>query len=87
MSFNIAEMVKEVEKLNNNTPNGVVSDADTILADIIANCDFEFTGFAQDVFNIWKSSTDKKAVEQMFYEFTDMEFVDYLRKCKEEITR
>lgn len=82
-----AEMIQEVEKLHNNTPDGVIHDADTILVDLIEQCDYEFTGLAQDIFNIWKNSTDKKAVEQMFYEFTDMEFDRYLMKCQEEITR
>jgi hypothetical protein len=80
-------MIKEVEELNNNTPNGIIINADIILAEIVEQCDFDLTGIVQDIFNIWKNSTDKKAVEQMFYEFTDMEFVDYLIKCKEEITR
>ena len=81
------KIIKEVEELNNNTPEGLIIDADTILVDLIESCDYEFSGFAQDVFNIWKNSTDKVAVEQMFYEFTGVEFIDYLLMCKEKITR
>ena len=87
MSIVTAKIIKEVEELNNNTPEGLIIDADTILVDLIESCDYEFSGFAQDVFNIWKNSTDKVAVEQMFYEFTDVEFIDYLLMCKEKITR
>lgn len=81
------KLLKEVEKLNANTPDGVVVDADTILVDAIQKNDFEITGIAQDIFNIWRNSSDRKAVEQMFFEFTDMEFKDYLKKCEREITR
>lgn len=81
------EMIKNVEKLNNNTPDGQIVDADTILVDLIQECDYEFSGIAQDIFNIWKCSTDKKAVEQMFFEFTGIEFDDYLMKCIKEISR
>ena len=81
------KLLKEVEKLNANTPDGVVVDADTILVDMVQENDFEITGIAQDIFNIWRNSSDKKAVEQMFFEFTDMEFKDFLEKCKKEITR
>lgn len=81
------KLLREVEELNDNTPNGVIKDADTILVDVLQNTDFEVTGFAQDIFNIWKSSIDKRAVEQMFYEFTGMEFYEYLEKCKKEISR
>ena len=76
-------LINEVEKLNDNTPDEIIVDADTILVDIINGCDYEFSGFAQDIFNIWKGSNDKRAVEEMFYEFTGVEFVDYLNKCLE----
>jgi len=84
--FTLAK-IEEVEELNRNTPDGQIIDADTILADAISKCEYNFTGCAQDMFNIWKNSSDKNAVEQMFYEFTDIEFADYLEKCKEYITR
>ena len=81
------ELLKEVEELNENTPFGFIKDADTILNDIIDETDYEFEGIAQEIFNIWRNSSDKKAVEQMFFEFTEMEFKDYLEKCKREISR
>ena len=80
-------LIEQVEKLNNNTPEGRIVDGDTILADLIENNDFELPGMCQDIFNIWKNSTDKEAVEQMFFEFTGLEFVSFLEKCKEEISR
>ena len=80
-------LLEEVEKLNNNTPEGRIIDADTILADLMENVDFEFSGFAQDIFNIWKNSTDRESVEKMFYEFTEIEFNDYLRICETRISR
>lgn len=84
---NMEKLLAEVEKLNDNIPDGCIRDADTILVDLIEENDFEFSGFAHDIFNIWKNSSDKEAVEQMFYEFTDMSFKKYLEKCKREISR
>ena len=81
------KLLKEVEELNNNTPDGWIIDADTILVDMVQKNGFKITGIAQDIFNIWRNSSDKEAVEQIFFEFTDMEFKDFLEKCKEEITR
>ena len=83
----IAKKIEQVETLNAHTPDGYIIDADTILVDLIDNDDHEFSGFTQDVFNIWKSSSDKPAVAQMFYEFTGVEFEDYLDKCLAEISR
>lgn len=79
-----ANLLSQVEKLHNNTPDGVIIDADTILADLVQNND---EWFAQDIFNIWETSKDKQSVEQMFFEFTGVEFDEYLRRCMDEITR
>lgn len=81
------DLLTTVEYLHNNTPEGIIRDADTILNDLIQENDFEFTGIAQDIFNIWKKTKDKKAVEEMFFEFVGIEFKEYLEKCLDEITR
>lgn len=62
-------------------------DEDTILVDAIEACDFEMTGIAEDIFNIYEKSTDKKSLEQLFFEFTDMEFSEYLEKCIKRIDK
>ena len=79
-----ANLLSQVEKLHNNTPDGVIIDADTILADLVQNND---EWFAQDIFNIWETSTDKRSVEQMFFEFVGVEFNEYLRRCIDGISR
>lgn len=81
------EKIRQIELLNSSTPNGMIIDSDTILADLLLNVDNEISGFSQDIFNIYKRSKDKDAVKQMFFEFTDTEFDDYLDKCMKEITR
>lgn len=75
------QAIQTVEDMAEYLPNGLIRDADTVLVDIIKAADFEFNGFAQDIFNIWRKSSDRKSVEQMFFEFTDCEFLDYLKKC------
>lgn len=81
------QLLKYVEELNTNTPDGQIVDADTILKDIMDEQDFEVSGIAQDIFNIYHKSSDKQAVKEMFFEFTGMEFDQYLMKCRREITR
>jgi len=56
--------IEEIENLSENAQDG--TDADTILADAVNNCEREFTGFAQDIFNIWKESSDKKPTISSF---------------------
>lgn len=47
------QLLKYVEELNENTPDGQIVDADTILKDIMDEQDFEISGMAQDIFNIY----------------------------------
>lgn len=79
----MTELVTKVIELQDNTPDGVIFDADTILADLIEKCDFHISGLAKYLFKIWKESDDKFAVEEMFYLFTDTKFEDYLNSCVE----
>ena len=76
------QAIQTVEDMAEHLPNGLIRDADTVLVDIIKAVDFEFDGFAQDIFNIWRKSSDRKSVEQMFFEVTDCEFLDYLKKSQ-----
>lgn len=76
------QAIQTVEDMAEHLPNGLIRDADTVLADILKEANFEFSGFAQDIFNIWRKSSDRKSVEQMFFEVTDCEFWDYLKKCQ-----
>lgn len=82
-----SNLIKKVEELNNSTPNGQIVDADTILADMVEKADFEISGIAQDIMNVWKNSRDKKSVEDIFYLFTDIKFKEYLEYCIEEMTK
>lgn len=55
------QLLKYVEELNTNTPDGQIVDADTILKDIMDEQDFEISGMAQDIFNIYhKVVTNKR---------------------------
>lgn len=79
------KQIQKVGQLEKQLPDGGIMDADTILVDLLEECDFHMSGFAQDIFNIYRNSSDKEAVKQMFYEFTDMEFEDYLKLCLKEL--
>jgi len=87
MTKRTADQIAQAERLYNSTPNGVIVDADTILFDLLEKANHEFSGIALDVFGIWKESSDKSSVEQMFFEFTDVEFADYLERVIAETTR
>lgn len=83
----IKDKIKEVETLMNNTPNCVIRDPDTIIAEAVEKTDFEICGIAKEIFNVYKNSADKRAVKEMFCLFTGMDFKKYLNKCLAEMTR
>ena len=63
------KMIEKVRQLNKDTPDGYICDADTLLCDVIQNADldFEITGLAEDLFNIYQKSRDKQAVKETHY--------------------
>lgn len=86
-SISIEPLIEKVEKLNANVPNKVIRDADTILADIMKKADHQCTGLAQEIFDIWKSSSDKSGIELLFYNLAGVKFRYYLNYCINHITR
>lgn len=75
------KLIKEVEDVFSQTPDGKIQDADTILSDLVEKSDTNFSGIAFDIFEIYKNSKDPDCVEKMFYEFTGVEFDEYLKMC------
>mgnify|MGYP003366824379 CR=1 FL=1 len=79
--------IQNIKKLDENTPEGCIIDSDTILADLLEKCNYQETGLAHEIFDIYKNSTDKEAVKKLFHVFTDVEFDSYLGTCMKKITR
>ena len=50
------EEINHAETLSKNVPDGVIQDADTILADLCEETSMEEPGLAYDVFNTWKAA-------------------------------
>lgn len=80
------DLINETELLYKGAPDGGITDADTLLADKLEQADHKVTGIALEVFRIWKDSSDKGAVEALFYNLTDVEFLDFLDECIEKTT-
>jgi len=85
--LNKKEQVSQVLDLYHNTPDGRIEDCDTILADYMDSVSFEETGLGEEILEIWKSSKDKEAIENLFYTFTGVEFENYLEDCIKKTTK
>ena len=85
----------EVAKLNESTPSGRIKDADTVLADVMGEADFEESGMFEELRRLYHDAymdTDESKVgleifHEMFNLFTGISFSEYLDRCKETITR
>lgn len=62
--------------------DGVIRDADTVLADIMQDADFEITGLGKEIFEIYKKTSDKEAFESLFYSLSGETFDNYIGKCE-----
>ena len=83
------EKAAKVLEIAENPPGGarILTDPDTVLADIIGDADVELTGIAAELIRIWDGSADKPGIEAMFELFTDVPFEEYLEKAIAESTR
>jgi hypothetical protein len=88
-NIEIKEKIENIKNLQKSTPNGYVIDADTILCDIMKNpnLDFEITGIALELFELYEKTTDKKGFEKLFSFFTDKKFEEFVEECEEKTTR
>lgn len=81
----------EVKKLHENTPAGVIRDADTILTDSMQAAMregvFEESGLFEDLFRTYEAANDKQTVKEMFFLFTNRSLEEYLETCKRDISR
>lgn len=79
--------VEKAKELTINTPNGVIRDADTILEDHLDNRETEISGIAEEVFDIYKNTTDKESVKAMFEALVGTSFDDYVKDCIKNTTK
>ena len=80
----IKNMIAQVRKLVREIPDICIDelhDPDTILADVVDVASCCETGISEEVFAIWEKSSDKKAVEELFYSLCGVTFKDYLKRC------
>lgn len=82
MDIWIDGMISEIGELDAAVDDYELS-SDMILNEmIIRNEDTGFEGAVNEIFEIWKSSTDKEAVQEMFKVFTGERFDYFLQECK-----
>lgn len=85
--INKNEMVTTVLTLLGKTPCGRVADADTILSDVVSECDYKVSGRVAEILHIWQDSKDKESFEGLFELFTGVPFEEFLERSIKNTTR
>ena len=78
----IEELTEQVLDLSTKQPDGMIHDADTILADIMEAADFQVSGISDDILKLYLDVENKDDFESLFYLMTDEKFENYLLKSK-----
>lgn len=89
--FEIRDLLKdveEVERLNRETPEGMMIDSDVILTHILEDVDYP-RGFVDSkaLLELYKETDDKNTFKEFFAIVFNESFEDYLDKCKKDITK
>lgn len=80
--MDLTKLAEEVMDLSTKQPDGVIHDADTILADIMEAADFQVSGISDDILKLYLEVENKDDFESLFYLMADEKFEDYLVKSK-----
>ena len=83
----VAMKAASVKSLAAGTPDGVVRDADTVLKDVMDAADFEITGLASEIIDIWLAAKDRGAAAAMFQAVSGVGFEEFLDRCLETTSR
>lgn len=78
----VKELAEQVLDLSTKQPDGMIHDADTILADIMEAADFQVSGISDDILKLYLEVENKDDFESLFYLITDEKFEDYLVESK-----
>lgn len=79
----LEELAEHVMDLSTKQPDGMIHDADTILADIMEAADFQVSGISDDILKLYLEVENKDDFESLFYLMADEKFENYLLKSKE----
>lgn len=78
----VKELAEHVMDLSTKQPDGMIHDADTILADIMEAADFQVSGISDDILKLYLEVENKDDFESLFYLMADEKFENYLLKSK-----